>query len=202
MTTVLVVEDSQTQREIIKSLLKEIGLKIIFASDGIEALELVESDRPAIVILDIVMPRMNGYEVCRRLKGNDKTKQLAVVLYSTKSYDCDFYWATKLGADAYVSKLDRPQELLKTIELLLQKTALDREASRANLLGREAELIARIRLLYATQRTYKKFQANPPTWMNRKNLASYLERIEAELDELEALFEALFHISSTFPKSN
>jgi twitching motility two-component system response regulator PilH len=190
MTTILVVEDSQAQREIIKQLLKEIATEIFFAFDGIEALQLVESTRPDVVVLDIVMPRMNGYEVCRRLKSNDKTHNIPVVMYSTKSYECDFYWGVKLGADAYVSKLDHPQVLVKTIEQLFQKTVGKRQVSRARINKQEAELIAQIKLLYANLRTYKKALANPPAWMDRINLGSYIEQIEAELDELEAQLDA------------
>ncbi|HEY9728261.1 MAG TPA: response regulator [Chroococcales cyanobacterium] len=122
MSTVLVVEDSLTQREVIRVLLEQIGLKVIFAVNGIEALSLVETHCPHVVILDIVMPKMNGYEVCRRIKGNDKTQNLAVVMYSTKSEKCDFYWGSKQGADAYVSKQGQLQSLVNTVKRLLPKT--------------------------------------------------------------------------------
>ena len=121
MSTVLVVEDSLTQREVIRVILEQIGLKVIFAVNGVEALSLVETHCPNVVILDIVMPKMNGYEVCRRIKGNDKTQNLAVVMYSTKSEKCDFYWGSKQGADAYVSKQCHLQALVNTVKWLLQK---------------------------------------------------------------------------------
>jgi twitching motility two-component system response regulator PilH len=199
MNTLLIVEDSQAQREIIRELLKEIGLKIIFALDGIEALELVEKECPALVVLDIVMPRMNGYEVCRRLKGNDKTKKLAVVMYSTKTFECDFYWGKKVGADAYVSKLAPPKVLLKTIEQILQKAVTHQEACRIKTINQYAELINQIKLVDSNLRTYKKAQSNPPDWMDTKNLASYIKQIEAELDELESQLKTLSYILSNFP---
>jgi twitching motility two-component system response regulator PilH len=123
MGTVLVVEDDLTQRQILFKLLRSIGLDVIFAGDGVEALSLAESYSPKLVILDIIMPRMNGYEVCRRLKSNQKTYKSAVLMYSNKAEECDFYWGSKQGADAYVSKLCHPQELINTVQYLLEKEA-------------------------------------------------------------------------------
>ncbi len=120
MGTVLVVEDDLTQRRILSKVLTSIGLDMIFAVDGVEALELVESYYPDLVVLDIIMPRMNGYEVCRRLKSSKKTQNIAVLMYSNKGEECDFYWGSKQGADAYASKLCSPQELVNTIRYLLQ----------------------------------------------------------------------------------
>jgi twitching motility two-component system response regulator PilH len=123
MSTVLVVEDSLTHRVLISELLKRIGLNVIFAGDGVEALERIKSNCPDLVILDIILPRMNGYEVCRQLKGNRKTHKVPVVMYSTKNEGWDFYWGSKQGADAYVSKLCHPQELVDTVKQLLQTAA-------------------------------------------------------------------------------
>ncbi len=123
MGTALVVEDDQTQQLIISKILNKIGLNVIFAGDGVEALELVESHTPELVVLDIVMPRMNGYEVCRQLKSDNKTHKPAVLMYSNKRETSDFYWVRKQGADAYVSKLCRPQELVDTVKQLLPTKA-------------------------------------------------------------------------------
>jgi twitching motility two-component system response regulator PilH len=97
------------------------GLDVIFAADGVEALSLAESHCPELVILDVIIPRMNGYEVCRRLKSHEKKHKPAVLMYSNKSEECDFYWGSKQGADAYVSKLCPLQELINTIKYLLQE---------------------------------------------------------------------------------
>lgn len=121
MSTVLIVEDSFTQREILSELFKRMGLNVILASDGVEALAKIESHYPDLVILDIIMPQMNGYEVCRRIKSNVKTQKIAVIMFSTKSKPCDYYWGSKQGADAYISKLCHPQELINTVKQLLRK---------------------------------------------------------------------------------
>lgn len=120
MSKVLVVEDSPAQRQMITELLKNSGLKVIVAVDGVEALENIAQSSPDLVILDIVMPRMNGYEVCRRLKTDPKTKNVPVVICSSKGEEFDRYWGMKQGADAYISKPFQPKELLGTIKQLLR----------------------------------------------------------------------------------
>jgi twitching motility two-component system response regulator PilH len=123
MSTVLVVEDSLTQRETLSEVLQASGLSVIFASDGVEALEQVQEHRPDLVVLDIILPRMNGYEVCRRIKSDSKTQNLAVLMCSTKKQEFDRYWGIRQGADAYISKPFRPQELVGTVKYLLRQIA-------------------------------------------------------------------------------
>ncbi len=120
MSTVMVVEDSVTQREMISNLLKDSGLHVTVASDGVEALEQVQKQCPDLVVLDIVMPRMNGYELCRRLKSDPKTQKIAVVMCSSKGEEFDRYWGMKQGADAYIAKPFQPTELVGTVKQLLR----------------------------------------------------------------------------------
>lgn len=90
------------------------------ACDGIEALEQTYRFSPDLVLLDIVMPRMNGYEVCRRLKSKITTQNIPVVIYSLKQQDFDRYWGIKQGADAYLSKSAQKNELISTIRQFLR----------------------------------------------------------------------------------
>jgi len=120
MSTVLVVEDSVTQREMISDLLRDSGLKVKVAVDGVEALEFIQSHCPDLVVLDIVMPKMNGYEVCRRLKADPKTQNVPVVMCSSKGEEFDRYWGMKQGADAYIAKPFQPTELIGTVKQLLR----------------------------------------------------------------------------------
>ena len=120
MSTVLVVEDSHAQRAMISDLLKESGLKVTVATDGVEALEQILQACPDLVLLDIVMPRMNGYEVCRRLKADPKTQNVPVVMCSSKGEEFDRYWGMKQGADAYIAKPFQPTELIGTVKQLLR----------------------------------------------------------------------------------
>jgi twitching motility two-component system response regulator PilH len=104
----------------IAELLKKSGLHVIVAGDGVEALEQIRGHAPDLVVLDIIMPRMNGYEVCRRLKSDSKTQNLAVVMCSAKKEEFDRYWGIRQGADAYICKPFRPQELIGTVKQLLR----------------------------------------------------------------------------------
>ncbi|HEY9652147.1 MAG TPA: response regulator, partial [Coleofasciculaceae cyanobacterium] len=79
MSTVLVVEDARSQRECVSQQLMWSGLNVIQASDGVEALERIQHNCPDLVLLDIVMPRMDGYSVCRLLKANPQTRNIPVV---------------------------------------------------------------------------------------------------------------------------
>ncbi|MBD2012828.1 response regulator [Microcoleus sp. FACHB-53] len=119
MGTILVVDDDLTQQLIVFKILKTIGLNVIFADDGLQALEQVQRFCPNLVLLDILLPKMNGYEVCRRLKSDQKTQNLPVIMCSNKKEDCDHYWGIKQGADAYLSKPCHPQELVNTVQYFL-----------------------------------------------------------------------------------
>lgn len=121
MTEVLLVEDSPTQREMIAGLMKQNGLAVRSAVDGVEALEAVRGQVPDVIVLDVVMPRMNGYEVCRQLKSDPATESTPIVLCSSKNEDFDRYWGMRQGADAYVTKPFLPKELIKTIRDLARR---------------------------------------------------------------------------------
>jgi twitching motility two-component system response regulator PilH len=106
-------------REMISALLDKSGLTISVAKDGQEAKEKIAANPPDLVVLDVVMPNMNGYELCRWVKSDPATQGVLVILCSSKSEEFDRYWGIKQGADAYVIKPFRPGELLGTVETLL-----------------------------------------------------------------------------------
>ncbi|MCU0543287.1 MAG: response regulator [Oscillatoriaceae cyanobacterium Prado104] len=119
MRTVLVVEDSRSQRECISHQLKCSGLNVIQASDGVEALDKVEKNSPDLVLLDIVMPRLDGSGVCRLIKANPETRNIPVVFLTGKKQQLALLSAAHDRAEAYVSKPWQPIELLATIKKVL-----------------------------------------------------------------------------------
>jgi len=121
MSKVLVVDDNRTYLETISSLLSESGLEVSTAMDGVEAMDIIRQQKPDVVVLDIVMPRMNGYEVCREVKGDESTKHIRIVVCSTKDQAFDIEWAKRNQADAYVTKPFKPEELLATIKQQLRE---------------------------------------------------------------------------------
>jgi twitching motility two-component system response regulator PilH len=120
MSTVLIVDDSQTLRQMVSELLQNNGIKVIEATNGIEAKERIESNAPDLVITDLIMPQMNGYELCRWIKNGSATQNIPVLICSTKSEEFDRYWGMKQGADAYITKPFHPPELVKTVKQLLR----------------------------------------------------------------------------------
>jgi twitching motility two-component system response regulator PilH len=109
-------------REMVSEQLKRDGFMVIEAVDGEEAIEKLKLSRPDLVITDIVMPRKNGYELCRWIKNNPQVKDIPVVVCTSKSEEFDIYWGMKQGADAYITKPYHPPDLLATVRHLLRQT--------------------------------------------------------------------------------
>jgi twitching motility two-component system response regulator PilH len=120
MIRILVVDDNHTPREVICEALKQFNIQVKEAVNGVEATKILETEKFNLVITDVVMPEMNGYELCRWLKNNPTTEKVPVIICSTKGEDFDIHWATKQGADAYIIKPFKTMELLKTIKYLLK----------------------------------------------------------------------------------
>ncbi|MCC3512745.1 MAG: response regulator [Microcoleus sp. PH2017_17_BER_D_A] len=119
MSKILVVDDVPSELEIICRILQDAGMQVIRAGDGEEAIALIREVPPDLVVLDVVMPRMNGFEVIRELRGDRATAHLPVVFCTHKNTDIDKAWGTDLGADAYVSKPFEPQQLVNIVQRLL-----------------------------------------------------------------------------------
>lgn len=120
MIKILVVDDNHTPREVISEALKQFNINVTEATNGVEATKIMETEQFNLVITDVVMPEMNGYELCRWIKTNPATEKVPVIICSTKGEEFDIHWATKQGADAYIIKPFKTMELLKTIKYLLK----------------------------------------------------------------------------------
>jgi len=110
-TTILVVDDSHADRVKLETLLAEAGYKVITCSSGQEAVEVANSQSPDLIFLDIVMEGMDGFQTCRRLKEINDTKDIPVVMVSSKNQKVDKRWANRQGAAAYVSKPYSPDDI-------------------------------------------------------------------------------------------
>lgn len=119
MSTVLVVDDSPMLREMVSDLLQKSGLDVTQACDGVDAVEKIQANPPDLVVMDIVMPRMNGYELCRWIKNNPKTQNIPVIMCTTKNEEFDRYWGMKQGGDAYITKPFHPEDMIKAVKQLL-----------------------------------------------------------------------------------
>jgi two-component system, OmpR family, alkaline phosphatase synthesis response regulator PhoP len=119
--TVLVVDDERNIRELIQLYLSNAGYRVVYAADGAEALRLARSDKPDLVVLDLMLPQVDGYEVCRRLRreGND----LPIIMLTARDDDVDKIVGLELGADDYMTKPFNPRELVARIKAVLRRTA-------------------------------------------------------------------------------
>lgn len=120
MSTILVVEDTMTQAEIITGSLKNAGFTTILAMSGDEARAKISQQKPSAIVLDVVLPNESGFELCRDLKDKPETKDIPIILCSTKSGEMDKFWGMKQGASAYLTKPVDVAELIRTIKLLVK----------------------------------------------------------------------------------
>jgi two-component system, chemotaxis family, response regulator PixH len=114
--TILIVEDSPSELELMSHYLNESGYNVIKAIDGREALIKAEEQQIDVVVTDVVMPGMSGFELCRALKRNPQTKKVPIVVCSSKNQEIDRLWAIRQGADAYITKPYTRDQLLTVIK--------------------------------------------------------------------------------------
>jgi twitching motility two-component system response regulator PilH len=117
--SVLVVEDSPTQAKNVLKLLKSFNFKVAVASNGEEALSLISDHDFDLVVSDVLMPRMNGYELCRRLKADSSTRHLPVLLVTSLNGEMDKARGMEAGADAFLTKPYHPRDFQAQIMKLL-----------------------------------------------------------------------------------
>jgi twitching motility two-component system response regulator PilH len=113
--TILIVDDSPTELKLMMVALNNKGYNVITATDGEEAFAKIAASRPDIVLLDVVMPKKNGYQVCRQIKTTPATKDIRVVLVTSKNQESDRFWGLKQGADGYLTKPYRAEDLAELV---------------------------------------------------------------------------------------
>ncbi len=117
--TILVVEDSPTFMQCMTSPLIEKGYRVLTAEDGEEALRKTSEDQPDLIVLDVILPKKNGFQVCRQLKTTPGTEAIKILMLTSKTQDCDRFWGLKQGADEYMTKPFDTEDYLSTISRLL-----------------------------------------------------------------------------------
>ena len=104
MALVLIVDDSPTEQHVISTALEKNGFETIVASDGEEAISIAESQLPDLILMDIVMPGMNGFQATRQLAKNPATSAIPIVMVTTKDQETDKVWGLRQGAVEYLMK--------------------------------------------------------------------------------------------------
>ncbi|MEW5860305.1 MAG: response regulator [Cyanobacteriota bacterium] len=116
MGTILIVDDNISELELISHYLREGGYTVINAIGAKEALSKVSEQKPDVIITDVVMPGMSGFELCRRLKTHPETEKVPIVICSSKDQEIDRLWGMKQGADAYITKPFTREQILRAIK--------------------------------------------------------------------------------------
>lgn len=117
--TVLIVEDSPTEMQLEIAALQSLNCKLVTATDATTALNQITQKQPDVIVLDIVLPDQNGFQLCRQIKNNPATSGIKVILLSSKNQPTDKFWGMKQGADVYLTKPFDDDELRNAVKAYL-----------------------------------------------------------------------------------
>jgi two-component system cell cycle response regulator len=129
-TSILVVDDNVQNLELLQAYLEELGCPVRTARDGLECIREVESAQPDLILLDVMMPRMSGFQACERLKAAPATRDIPIIMVTALNEVSDVEKAVECGADDFLTKPVNKLELLLRAKSLLGKRVLTRERDR------------------------------------------------------------------------
>lgn len=124
---ILVADDEKNIAKLVKVNLERAGFEVVVASDGIEALKKVEEEKPDLIVLDIMMPRMDGITVLKKLKEKEETKSIPIVMLTVKAEDEDIFRGWQEGADSYLTKPFNPAEVVIIVQGILRDKDMYKE---------------------------------------------------------------------------
>ena len=119
MANILIVDDSPTEIHVLKSMLEKNGFAVTSASSGEEGIEKAKSEQPDLILMDVVMPGMNGFQASREITTNPDTSSIPVIIVSTKDQETDKLWGLRQGAKDYITKPAKEKDLIGKINSLL-----------------------------------------------------------------------------------
>lgn len=116
MAKILIVEDSNVEMEAVATALEPLGYELFKAADGESGLDQARKVNPDLIVLDIILPKMNGFQVCRQLRSDPATEGFKIVMLTSKDQDSDKFWGLRQGADEYLTKPFDPEELRQVVQ--------------------------------------------------------------------------------------
>lgn len=128
---ILVVDDNEQNLELIQAYLEDLGCPVRTARDGIEALASVDEHQPDVILLDVMMPRMSGFQACSRIKASPKTRDIPVIMVTALNEVGDVERAVECGADDFLTKPVNKIELLTRVRSLIRVRRLKRQLDQA-----------------------------------------------------------------------
>jgi two-component system, OmpR family, alkaline phosphatase synthesis response regulator PhoP len=121
---VLVIEDDPATSRLVEYSLRHAGFQVVRAANGLEGIRMARSEAPDLVILDVMLPGLDGYEICHRLKADAATARLPILMFSAKAQEIDRNTGLKVGADEYLTKPAAPADIVGRVQKLLAKRDL------------------------------------------------------------------------------
>jgi two-component system, OmpR family, alkaline phosphatase synthesis response regulator PhoP len=126
VATLLLVDDNAQNVELMQAFLEELPCKILTASDGVEAIEVIERASPDLIILDVMMPRMSGFEVCQKVKSQPSTRDIVVIMVTALNEVSDYERAVECGTNDFITKPVNKLELITRVRTLLELALVKR----------------------------------------------------------------------------
>lgn len=120
VSKILIAEDSATAVEMLKRALAPLGHTIVVATDGEDAEKMIRAERPDLLILDIIMPKINGFQLCRSLRSDPQFSRMPIIVITSMDRESDRYWGMKQGASEYLVKPVDPAVLVQKVQNYLQ----------------------------------------------------------------------------------
>ena len=184
MSKVLIVEDEANIRQLVKYNLEKESFQVLEAEDGLLGLRLAKAEKPDLVLLDLMLPQMDGLEVSRSLKGNPATAALPIIMLTAKSEEIDKVIGLELGADDYMTKPFSPRELVARVKAVLRRS--QKEASLPGEL-----VIGRLRFNFSRYEVHMgntKLELTPKEYELLKMLATNLGKVFTREQLLEKVW--------------
>ena len=125
MPTILIADDEADLLAILHDRFAALDFEVIKARNGVEAVEKIRTSRPDIVILDLMMPELNGFQACRRVKSDPELSGIPVIMLTAKDTEADRFWGREVGADLYLTKPADPAQVVHHVQELLSATCRD-----------------------------------------------------------------------------
>ncbi len=124
--TLLLVDDNEQNLELMQAFLEELPCKLLTASDGVEAMEMIDQHTPDLLILDVMMPRMSGFEVCQKVKSQPSTRDIVIIMVTALNEVSDYERAVECGTNDFITKPVNKLELVTRVRTLLELALVKR----------------------------------------------------------------------------
>ena len=121
MARILIADDSPTEVYVLQKLLERHGHQVLVAEDGEQAVRITQEEQPDLVLMDVVMPNLNGFQATRLISRDDDTRHIPIIIVSSKNQETDKMWGLRQGAKGYLGKPVSEDEIIEQIQSLLDK---------------------------------------------------------------------------------